>query len=107
MNPGTLREPISIYDRHDTVKANGYTEQTDTLICSCRASRLDASTREVWEAYAAKAKNVVNWTIRAREAVRVGHWVVWKGQWHEIIAVQRPDGLPRMMILKTTLKNAK
>lgn len=107
MNPGILRENISIYDRHNTVKANGYTERTDTLICSCRAARADASTREVWEAYAAKAQNVVNWTIRAREAVRVGHWVVWKGQWHEIIAVQRPPSRPPVMILKTTLKNAK
>ena len=107
MNPGALRENISIFDRRGTLQENGYTSRADTLICACRAARADANTREIWEAYAAKAQSIVNWTIRAREGVRVGHWVAWKGQWHEIIAVQRPASRPPVMILKTILKNAK
>lgn len=107
MNPGAMRKEITIVERLDTKNASGFTVRVDTPICTCRAKRTDATTREIWAAYAAKAQNIVNWEIRARENVRVGHWVVWKNQWHEIIAVQRPEGLPPVMILKTTLKQAK
>ena len=49
----------------------------------------------------------MNFEIRYHDGIRVGHWVECGGQKYEIIAVQRPEGLPRRMILKTTLKEAK
>lgn len=107
MNPGALRSLITIYEKGDEQQATGYTAKNPAVVGVCRARRYDASTREVWEAYVAKARNVVNFEIRCRSGIRVGQIVEWCEQAYEIIAVQRPDGLPRRMILKTVLKEAK
>lgn len=107
MNPGAMKTRVEIWQEENTQAASGFSSVTRTLVHACRARRLDASTREVWEAYAAKARNVVNFEIRFHDGIRVGHWVECGGQKYEIIAVQRPEGLPRRMILKTTLKEAK
>lgn len=108
MNSGALKYVIDIYGKAGTQNASGYIGgEPGKLFSGIRAKRMDASTREVWEAAAAKAKNIVNWEIRYREGVAVGQIVKNKGNSYEIIAVQRPEGVPRRMILKTTLKEAK
>lgn len=107
MNAGTLNCIIHIYERTQAQQPSGFMAVTETPLFTLRASRSDATTREIWEAMAAKARNVVNWEIRYKEGVMVGQWLEWKGQWHEIIAVQRPAGIPARMILKTTLKESR
>lgn len=107
MNAGAMKASITIWAEANTQNGTGFSSVVRTKVHACRARRLDASTREIWEAYAAKARNIVNFEIRYHEGIRVGHWVECGGQRYEIIAVQRPEGLPRRMILKTVLKEAK
>lgn len=107
MNPATLRETIVIWEKGDEKQPSGYTKRDSRPVCTLKASRADASTREIWEAMAAKTRGIVNWTARWVDGLRPGMWVVWKDQWHEIIAVQGPIGMPRRMVLKTVLKDAK
>ena len=108
MNTGALKYVIDIYAKGGTQNGSGYVGGAPALLFSgVRAKRADASTREVWEAYAAKAKNIVNWKIRHRDGIEVGQIVQHKGDRYEIIAVQPLGGVPRWMILKTTLKEAK
>ncbi len=107
MNTGALKCVIDIYSKNAAQQDNGYIDPEPEKLCTVRARRMDASTREVWEAYAAKAKNIVNWEMRYRDGVEVGQTVSHQGAEYEIIAVQRPAGVPRRMILKTTLKEAK
>ena len=106
MNPGAMRETIRIYSRGDEMQKNGYFSPQKKLICEIRAQRADAMTREVWEAYTAKVRNIVNFRIRPREGLCPGMWVEWKGQWHEIIAVQHGSYLGAPMLLKTICKEA-
>ena len=107
MNAGTLKYVIDIYGKNGSQLASGYVDPDPVKLFTVRANRMDASTREIWEAYAAKAKNIVNWEIRYKDGIEVGQYVEHKGSRYEIIAVQRPAGLPHRMILKTTLKEAK
>ena len=106
MNPGAMRDTIRIYSRGDRKDASGYFNPERQLICQVRARRADATTREVWEAYAAKTRNIVNFQIRPRADLKSGMWVECGGQWHEIIAVQRGSYLCAPMTLKTVLKEA-
>ena len=104
MNVGKFRDTISVYSRGYTAGSEGYASQEKTLVCTVPARRYDAGTREVWEAYAASMRNVVNFEIRPRTDVHSGMWVLCSGLWHEIIAVQRTGEAPGCMILKTTLR---
>lgn len=106
MNPGAMKEIIRIYSRGDRKDASGFFNPEKALICEVRARRADATTREVWEAYAAKTRNIVNFQIRPRQDLKVGMWVEWAGQWHEIIAVQHGSYLCAPMTLKTICKEA-
>ena len=106
MNPGLLNTKIKIYDRGEQLGSNGYSTPEKRLVCTLRARRTDATTREVWEARAAKTRNVVNFECRRRSDIRVGMWVECGGQEHEIIALQQVGGIPGSLIIKTTLKEA-
>ena len=106
MNPGALKHKINILDKTASQAESGYVDPSPAVLCTVRARRTDAATREVWEAYAAKARNIVNFEIRARKGIETGMQVEYGGQLHEIIAVQRIAGAPPRMILKTTLKEA-
>jgi len=108
VNPSTLRFQIDIYRRTETQNPSGYMAvENEKLFSGVRADFTDASTREVWEAHAAKARNIVNWKIRGWKDIKVGHWVFFEEQWYEILAVQRIKKAPREMILKTTLKESR
>lgn len=106
MNPGGMRETISIWSRGDIMLTSGFAGEEKELICRIRARRADASAREVWEAFAAKTRNVVNFYIRPRAGLKTGMWVECSGQWHEIISVQRGSYLGAPMVLKTICKEA-
>lgn len=106
MNPGQMRHEIQIWERGETKDEHGYLNPDKKLIHACRARRADASSREVWEGYAAKVRNIVNFSIRPAEGIRPGMWVACDGMWHEIIAVQRGTWLNAPMTLKTVCKEA-
>lgn len=106
MNPGAFRHRIRIWDRGEKKDVQGYLNPEKKLLYTCRARRADASNREVWEGYAAKVRNIVNFQLRPVENVRPGMWVEFEGQWHEIVAVQRGSYLNAPMTLKTVLKEA-
>ena len=109
MNPGQLRKRISIIVRVNTLNAatGRMNTVTETRWANVPARRQDATTREIWEAYAAKARTIVNWEIRPLPGIRAGMFVVCEGAEYEIIATQHAGGIPGSMILKTTLKEAK
>ncbi len=107
MNAGALRSRIRIYAPETRETPGGYVERDLAPVWECRARRTDATTREIWEASAAQARNIVNFEIRFHAGIKTGMIVRCAGADHTIIAVQRPEGLPRRMILKTTLKEAK
>ena len=107
MNPGAMKQTITVYEKAESRNATGYMDRQLAPLFSVRARRYDAGTREIWAAYAAKARNVVNFEIRYREGLRVGQIVRCQGQDHEIIAVQRMDELPARIVLKTVLKEPK
>ena len=102
-----MKYRIRVYEKTNAQNATGFMIKNETPVHACRARRLDATTREVWEAMAAKERGIVNFEIRYHAGIRVGQWVECAGQIHEIIAVQRPEGLPKRMILKTTLKESR
>lgn len=102
-----MKQSITVYEKGDAQNPSGYMDRQLVPVCTVRARRYDAGTREVWAAYAAKARNVVNFEIRYREGLRVGQIVRCQGQDHEIIAVQRMDELPPRIVLKTVLKEPK
>lgn len=106
MNPGAMKESIRIYSRGDRKDASGYFNPEKQLICEVRARRADATTREVWEGYAAKVRNIVNFQIRPRKGLKAGMWVECDGLWHEIIAIQHGSYLCAPMTLKTICKEA-
>ena len=107
MNPGAMRDTLLIFDRRGSQAANGYVAAEEKPLFVIRARRTWVSDREIWAAYAAQVKSVLSWEARYREGIRPGMWVLWQGQWHEIIAVQQPPGIPKRMILKTAQKQAK
>ena len=107
MNPGAMRDTLLIFARRGSQATNGYVVADEKPLFVLRARRAWVSDKEVWEAYAAQAKSVLNWETRYRAGIRAGMWVLWQGQWQEIIAVQLPPGIPRRMILKTAQKQAK
>lgn len=106
MNPGQLREAIEIWERGDRKDKAGYLAPHERKLFTLRARRTAASSREVWEAYAAKTRNVVNFQIRPREGIRPGMWVRHGGMWYEIIAVQPGSWINAPMTIKTTCKEA-
>lgn len=107
MNPGALRSLISVWDCTSAPAGSDYTNPGKTLVCRIRAEKRPVSTRETWEAYAAQARNVVNFCARLRRDIRVGYLVECDGQYYEIIAVQLYEGAPGSMILKSVLREAK
>lgn len=107
MNPGAMKARITIWDRGNAQQASGYTAQTPSPVCSCRARAWPAGTREVWEAYAAKARNVMNFEIRWRENICVGQMLEYRNQEYEIISASPPMGLPPVRRIKAVLKEAK
>lgn len=107
MNAGALKYVIDIYGKPKAQDADGYVNSEPTLLYGgVRAQRTDAGNREVWEAYAAQVLNVVNWKIRHLDGIEVGMEIRHGGKRYEIIAVQRTDGAPRYMTLKTSMKEA-
>lgn len=107
MNTGALKYVIDIYGKPKAQDSDGYVNSDAApLYEGVRAKRTDAGSREVWEAYAAQVQNVVNWKIRHRDGIEVGQEIRHGGKRYEIIAVQRQDGAPRYMILKTSMKEA-
>lgn len=107
MNPGAMRETLLIYARRGSQNQTGYVAADENPLFRLKAKPAYVNSREVWEAYAAQVKSVNNWETRYREGVRVGMWVLWQAQWHEIIAVSPPLGNPARMIIKTAQKAAK
>ena len=107
MNPGSMRDTLLIYARRGSQAASGYVVADEQPLFVLRARRTWVSDKEVWQAYAAQVKSVLNWETRYRAGIRPGMWELWQGQWQEIIAVQLPPGIPRRMILKTAQKQAK
>lgn len=106
MNPGGMKCLITVYSRGTAQEESGYMNTHRAPVCAVRARRTDAGTREIWEAYAAKARNVVNFEIRPRTDIRVGMWIECEGKTFEIIALQRVGGVPGSMIVKTKLEEA-
>lgn len=106
MNPGSMRYTLSIYKRGNTQNTNGYGSGEKTLIKTIRGERIDAGTREIWEAEAAKIRNVVNFHVRPCPGIQEGMWLECDGQWHEIIAIQRGKTPYSTWTIKTTRKTA-
>lgn len=108
MNPGAMRERITIYARGDSQDTEGFFASEPKALFTLRARRSYASVRDAegWEGDAVKARMLINFDIRPQAGLCPGQWLVCEGQWHEILAVQQPTYLGGAMRLRTALKEA-
>jgi len=74
-HPGDLRHLVEIGITVNVVNANGYSETTDTVLCSVWASVTDISSRQTQSADSSVMENGILFGIRFREEIRPGMWV--------------------------------
>ena len=79
-HPGHLRHRVGIGYTENVINANGYPEPVDTVICTVWAAAVDAGNQSFRAADTKNTERVINFTIRHRDDVRQGMWVMFKGE---------------------------
>lgn len=79
-HPGFLRNKVKIGYTVNTINKNGYPEETDVILCKPWAGVTDAGNQEYRSADAQNSEAVINFTIRYRNDVKPGMWVLFKGK---------------------------
>ncbi len=74
-HPGDLRHFVEIGFTENAVNENGYSEATDTVLCSVWTSVTDISSRQIQTADSSVMENGILFGIRSREDIRPGMWV--------------------------------
>ena len=59
---------------------NGYPEERDVIICRVWASATDAGNQHYRSADVMNTEQVVNFTIRYRDDIKPGMWVLFRGE---------------------------
>jgi SPP1 family predicted phage head-tail adaptor len=82
-HPGDLRNKIIIGTTDNVVSPNGYPVPTDKIICRVWADATDAGNQYFRDADTENSEQVVNFTIRYRDDVKPGMWVLFrKKKWN-------------------------
>lgn len=79
-HPGDLRHWVKIGYTENQINENGYPEPTDVILCSTWASATDAGNQHYRSADIMNTEAVVNFTIRWRNDVKPGMWVLFNGE---------------------------
>ena len=79
-HPGDLRHMVEIGYTQNVVNENGYPEPTDVIVCRVWASAVDAGNQHYRAADVMNAEAVINFTIRWRDDIEPGMWVLFEGK---------------------------
>lgn len=79
-HPGDLRHWVQIGYTENTTNENGYPEEKDVVLCRVWASATDAGNQHYRAADTMNTEAVVNFTIRWRNDVKPGMWVLFNGE---------------------------
>ena len=71
---------VQIGYTENKINENGYPEPTDVILCSVWASATDAGNQHYRSADTMNTEAVVNFTIRWRNDVKPGMWVLFNGE---------------------------
>ena len=79
-HPGDLRHRVKIGYTENIVNENGYPVENDIILCKVWASATDAGNQHFRSADVMNTEAVINFTIRYRDDVQPGMWVLFHGQ---------------------------
>ena len=100
-HPGALRHLVEIGQTVNEINENGYPAPTDRVICRVWAAAEDDSSRYIFSADAENAERGLAFTIRWRDDIRPGMWVMWNGEKQIITKLGEYDFKRRYMKLTT------
>ena len=79
-HPGDLKHRVQIGYTENEINENGYPEAHDVILCKVWASATDAGNQHFRSADVMNTEQVVNFTIRWRNDVKPGMWVLFNGE---------------------------
>ena len=79
-HPGDLKHRVQIGYTESIANINGYPEERDVIICRVWASATDAGNQHYRSADVMNTEQVVNFTIRYRDDIKPGMWVLFRGE---------------------------
>lgn len=78
--PGRLNHRIKIGYTETVVNENGFPEPTDVILCETWAALEDAGNEYYRAADELNTEQVLNFTIRHRNNIKPGMWVLWDNE---------------------------
>lgn len=107
-HPGELRHPIDIGRTVNVINENGYAVQNDLVQCHVWAKAEDSTARYFVSGSAENAERTIWFTIRWRNDILPGMWVLWNGEKYAITEINDYDFKHRYLRLTTVaLKGVK
>ena len=79
-HPGELRQLVEIGRTVHEINENGFSVETEQVICQVWAKAEDCDSRYFTSGGAENTERGIWFTIRWRNDVRPGMWVLWNGQ---------------------------
>ncbi|MBP5461867.1 MAG: phage head closure protein [Lachnospiraceae bacterium] len=79
-HPGDLRHRLQIGYTQNDVNENGYPVANDVIVCTVWGAVTDAGNQHYRSADVMNAEAVINFTIRYRNDIKPGMWVLWQGE---------------------------
>ena len=78
--PGDLRHRVQIGYTENAVNQNGYPEPRDIVICTVWSAATDAGNQHYRSADVMNSEAVINFTIRWRDDIEPGMWVLFQNE---------------------------
>ena len=99
--PGQLRQIVQIGRTVSARNENGYPEHRDEIVCRVFAMVEKSGNNAMQAAGATGILQAMNFSIRYRDDVVPGMWVMWRGVRYDIIDTVDYDGRRRYLGMKT------
>ena len=100
-HPGELRQLVEIGKTVNIVNENGFPVETEQVVCQVWAKAEDGDSRYFTSGDAENTERGIWFTIRWRNDVRPGMWVLWNGQKQIITEICELDFKRRYLRLTT------
>ena len=100
-HPGELRQLVEIGKTVNIVNENGFPVETGQVICQVWAKAEDCDSRYFTSGDAENTERGIWFTIRWRNDVQPGMWVLWNGQKQVITEIGEYDFKRRYLRLTT------
>ena len=84
---GDLREHVTLQRKTNGKDARGFPWESWADVCECAAMAQSVSSRDFYQAYAAKAQDVITFTLRWVEGLNTSWCVQFEGEYYEILEV--------------------